>query len=106
MGWLWKAKPKATTMHRFTSNPPSRRLPPRSDYLPSARQLSRFGKQTPTLIDRIEAFRRQHGMSEGALGKLLGNSNSLLDGLRAGRQPRPALLARIEAVLSGEASHA
>lgn len=53
------------------------------------------------MLNRIEAYLATTGTSETRFGRTVAGDPRLVADLRRGRSPRPALVARIEAVLKG-----
>lgn len=53
-----------------------------------------------SLLDRVEAYLRQHGMKPSRFGQLINGHRNLVTRLRQGRKPHRATLNRIEAQLA------
>lgn len=58
------------------------------------------------ILRKIERFLRQAEMSETRFGRMAVRDPRLVHDLRRGREPRPAMVARIEAFIAGQTAPA
>lgn len=55
-----------------------------------------------SLLQKIERYLEESGVSRTRFGRIAVNDPRLVDDIRRGRDPRPETVARIESLISGE----